>query len=570
VQSGLAAVAAELERTYPVNKGRGLGLTPLSQEGAGLFLVPVMTVVMGVVGVVLVIACANIAGLMLARGASRGREIAVRLAVGASRWQLVRQLLTESAVLACAGGLLGIGIAAVSSGLLGVLMPPLPYQVLIPARVSPRVLVFAFLIVGVSTLLFGLIPALQASRPNLVPPLRDESGSTGSPRRSRLRRVLVVGQVALALLLLVGAGLFARTFVNSRQVDLGFRERRAMLASIDLTAAGYTAQTGPQFYRDLLERLERLPSVRRASVTTQVPLTVGWGSDTSPNIEGYERTPNEDVTVYFGLVSPHYFDSLRLPIVVGRAIEDRDTSEAPLTAVINETMATRYWAGRNPVGGRLDYGRGWATVVGIARDGPYGSIGETPKNVMYLPIGQVYRPTPTLIVATTVDPGSALPEIRRAIRDLNPNLPLFEVRTLEEHLAGSVFLARLASSLLGAFGGLALLLAVIGLYGVIAYSVSTRTREIGVRMALGAGRATIHGEVLGQGLRLALVGLAAGLLLAVLAAPLLASQLVGVRPTDALVLATTSSVVLLIAGAATWMPAWRASRIDPILALRRD
>jgi ABC-type antimicrobial peptide transport system permease subunit len=218
----------------------------------------------------------------------------------------------------------------------------------------------------------------------------------------------------------------------------------------------------------------------------------------------------------------------------------------------------------------MDFGGGWATVVGVARDGKYGSIAEAPRNVMYLPIAQAYRPTPTLIVATTVDPASVLPDIRRVLRDLNPNLPLFEVRTLEEHLAASVFLSRLASTLLGAFGGLALVLAAIGLYGVVAYSVSMRTREIGVRMALGAGRAAIRREVLGQGLRLAVVGLAGGLGLTVLAAPLLASQLVGVRPTDALVLATTSAALLVVAGAATWMPAWRASRIDPIRALRRD
>jgi predicted permease len=319
-------------------------------------------------------------------------------------------------------------------------------------------------------------------------------------------------------------------------------------------------------------------------MTTQMPLSLGGGSDTSPRIEGYERAPNEDVTVYYSRVSTHYFASLQLPIVAGRAFDGRDAPGAALAVVINETMAKRYWAGRDPVGGRLDYGGGWATVIGVAHDGKYGAIAEPPRNVMYLPMAQSYRPTPTLIVATSVEPAGALPAIRQAsvepagalpairqaVRELNPNLPLFEVRTLEEHLGASVFLPRLASMLLGAFGGLALLLAVIGLYGVVAYGVSMRTREIGVRMALGAGRRSIRGDVLGQGLRLVLAGLGVGLAAAVILAPLMASQLVGVRPTDVIVLASTSGLLLVVAGAATWLPAWRASRIDPIRALRQD
>ena len=567
-QTSLSAVARRLGEAYPTDKDRGLAMSRLADEGAGQALGPVMSVVMGVVGIVLVIACVNIASLMLARGASRRREVAVRLAIGASRWQIIRALLIESFVLALAGGVLGLVMASVSTGMLGALLPPLPYQVLIPSRVSPRVILLALAAVGFSTLIFGLMPALQTSRPSLVPALRDGGGAIGTANRTRLRRALVVSQIALAMVLLVGAGLFARTLVNARDVDPGFDERHAVLASIDLAAAGYTEQTGQVFYRDLISRLEALPGVRRAGITTQLPLSLVGSSDTVPKIEGYEPAKNEDVVIFYGIVSPHYFDAMRLPILSGRAIGDDDVADKPLVVVINQTMARRYFKGRDALGGRIDYGSGWATVVGIAKDGKYGSIAEAPRSFMYLPVAQTYRPTPTLVVATNGQPEAALPEIRKQVAALNQNLPLFEIRTLADHLDASAFLPQLASMLLGAFGGLALVLSVIGLYGVIAFSVATRRREIGVRMALGAERSRIRRDVLAQGVRLALVGLAVGLLLSVLVAPLLASQLIGVRPIDATVLGVTSLLLLVVAGLASWMPAWRAARIEPIEALR--
>jgi len=568
-QASLSAAARRLETIDPVNRDRGLQISSPANEGAGEVLVPVMSVVMAVVAVVLVIACANIAGLLLARGAARRREVALRLAVGASRGQIVRILLIESLLLASAGGAAGLAVAGASTGLLGALLPEMPFQVLIPAAISPRVVLVALAAVVLSTILFGLLPALQASRPSLVPALREGGGSVGSGGgRTRLRRVLVVAQVALALVLLVGAGLFTRTLLHAQLDDPGFDEREALLASIDLTAARLDEAAGQAFYRDLIARLEDVPGVRRASVASQVPLAAGGFSDTSPTIDGYTPAKGEDVTVYYSAVSSHYFDSLRVPIVAGRGLTDLDEAKAPLEVVINETMARRYWPGRDALGGRLDYGSGWATVVGIARDGKIGSVSDAPRNLMYMPMAQVFRATPTLIVATSVDPSQVLPEIRRVVGALNPDLPLFDVRTLAEHLDASVFLPRIASGLLAAFGGLALLLAVIGLYGVIAFNVATRTREIGVRLALGAERARIRREVLAQGLRLTVAGLAIGVTLAALAAPLLSSQLVGVGPLDAVVFGLTSIVLLLVATTATWLPAWRASRIDPIEALR--
>ncbi len=322
--------------------------------------------------------------------------------------------------------------------------------------------------------------------------------------------------------------------------------------------------------RNLRERIAAVPGVRSASLATIVPLSIGGGSDMSPRIEGYEPADHEELTVYYGMVSPGYFDTLGIPVVSGRALDDRDTSNAALAVVINQAMASRYWKGGQAVGGRIDYGGGWATVVGIAKTGKYFTLGEAPKNMMYLPLAQVYRPNPTLVAATSGDPAAVLPSLRRAVAEVDPNLPLFDVRTLDEHLRASVFLPRLAFTLLGAFGTLALLLAVVGLYGVIAYSVARRTREIGVRMALGAERGTIRREVLRDGMRLAAVGLAIGLGLAVLAAPLVASQLVGLPPLDLPTFAVTAVGLLFVTALATWLPAWRASQVNPIDALRVD
>jgi macrolide transport system ATP-binding/permease protein len=553
-----------------INEHWRLRVAPLSEDGAAMVLMPVVSVLMALVVLVLLIACANVSGLLLARAVARQHELAVRTALGAGRWRLVRQLLLESILLAAAGGLAGVLLAQWTSRGLGALLPPLPYPILIDATVNLRVLGFSLVVVAVATVLFGLVPALQGSRTRLLHAVRASRASSSTPGRARLRSALVVAQVALALVLLVCAGLFLRTLSNAYDVDPGFTRRHAVLASFDLSALRLDEIKGRALLDRILERVDALPGVERASASTFVPLSIGGGSDTSPAIEGYTRADGEEVVVYYGMVAPGYFDTLGIPLVAGRAIDDRDRATSAPVVIINETMARRYWAGRDPLGGRLRSGTEWATVIGVARDGKYGQLVEAPRSVMYFPIQQVYRSAPVLQVATTGPAGVAIDGVRRAVAEVAPDLALYDVRTLEEHLRMSVAIPRMAALLLGIFGGLALLLSAVGLSGVIAFSVSQRTQEIGVRMALGADRGRVLRSVLGQGARLAAFGVALGLAGAALATPLLDSLLVNVSPTDPLTFAATAAGLMLVALLAAWIPARRAAGLDPVNALRAE
>ena len=569
-EASLRVIAERLAAEHPTNEGRTLRAAPLSEDGAAAVLLPVVSVVMAVVGLVLLIACANVSGLLLARGVSRAHEIAIRTALGASRFRLARQLFLESLLLAALGGLAGVTIAVWTSGGLDALLPPLPFPVLVGATLNVRVLLFSAGIVVLTTIVFGLAPALHGSRAPAQQALRSARSSGGSRGRTRMRGALVVSQVALAMVLLISAGLFVRTLDNAYDVDPGFTRRDAVLASFDLSSAGYTPERGRAFFDEVIARMEALPGVERASLSTMVPLTIGGGSDTSPIIEGYTPAPDEDVTVYYGMVGPGYFSTMGIPIVAGRPIDVRDRDGRGLVVVVNETMARRYWQGRDPIGGRLRAGADWATVIGVAADGKYGSLSEPALSVMYFPIQQFYRADPVLHVATRGPAEPVIGSVRQAVAGLAPDLALFDMRTLEEHMQMSVAIPRMAALLLGIFGGVALLLAAVGLYGLIAFVVGQRTREIGVRMALGADRADILRQVLGQGARLAAAGLVAGTGLAALATPLMSSLLVDVSPTDATTFVATGALLLGVALAAAWLPAARAARVDPVDALRAD
>ena len=569
IQAALGMIADRLAAEHAVSKGRTLRMAPLSEDGAAEVLLPVVTIVMAVVGLVLLVACANVSGLLLARAVSRRHELAVRTALGASRWRLARQLLLESLVLASAGGIAGVTLAIWTSRGLDALLPPLPFPVLIGAGLNLRVLLFSAAVVVLATFIFGLAPAMQGSRAQLQSTIRaPRAGATRG--RARLRRVLVVSQVALAMVLLISAGLFVRTLVNAYDVDPGFTRRQAVLASFDLSSLGYGSEQGLALMDALIARMEALPGVERATVSTIVPLTVGGGSDTNPIIEGYMPAANEDVTVYYGMVSAGYFETMGVPMVTGRAIDERDRQDAAPVVVINETMARRYWPGREAVGGRLRIGPEWATVVGVAGAGKYGTLSEPALAVMYFPIHQIYRPNPVLHVASRGPAEPAIAAVRQAVARVAPDLALYDVRTLDEHLQMSVAIPRMAALLLGIFGGLALVLAAIGLYGVVAFAVGQRTQEIGVRMALGARRSDILRNVLGQGARLAAAGLVVGVAVAAFATPLMASLLVNVSPTDVPTFAATGAVLLAVALLAAWLPARRAANLDPIAALRAD
>jgi macrolide transport system ATP-binding/permease protein len=570
-QAGLSVAGARLAAAYPKeNEGRGLLAGRLSQDGASGLLMPVMTMLMIVVGLVLLIACANLAGLLLARSAGRQREVAVRLAVGASRGRVVRQLLIENLMVAVAGGAAALLIARWTAGMLVLFVPPTPYPIGFHASLSLRVVAFSVALTVVTALVSGLLPALRGSRSDVAVALKDAAPANIGGGRARLRQGLVVAQVALSLLLLVGAALFLRSLSRAESMDVGYSARQGFMASLDLLAGGYDERRGVAFYQQALSRIAALPSVTHASVATALPLDLGSGSDMNVDVEGYVPRKDEPMHVYYNRVGPDYFETLGIDIVEGRGITARDTADQPRVVVINQTMAARYFKGRRAVDGRLRFGRGPVTVVGIARDGKYSQLTEAPRNYMYLPILQDYRPEGVLLVRTAAEPAGMLATVQRELRSLDAGLPLFDVRTMAEHRRVSVFIPKMASTLLGLFGALALILAVVGLYGVVAYSVTQRTREIGVRVALGAERRDVAWLVLRQGLGLAAIGLGVGLLLAFAASRLLAKQLVGISASDPVSFAGTAVLLLAVAAVASALPARRAASLDPLAALRRE
>lgn len=568
LQSSVAVIASRMEAAHSIPEHGTLRVAQLREDGAGEVLFPVLSIVMVVVAIVLVIACANVSSLLLSRAVARQREVTIRAALGASRFHLIRQLFIESLCLSALGGVAGVAIATWTSRALGALLPPLPYPILISASVNPRVLIFSAAVVVIATIVFGLAPALQGSRASLQDTLR-VAGSVGTNRRrTRLRRILVAAQIALATVLLVCAGLFVRTLARAGSADAGFSERNAVIVGFDLSSLGYDAAKGRAFYTSALSAIEALPEVKSATLTTQVPLSIGGSSDTSPIIDGYTPRANEDVVVYYQMIGPKYFQTFGIPIVDGRPIEDRDRDGQALTVVVNETMAKRYWPGRSAVGGRLRTGEEWRTVVGVAKDGKYQGLNEPPRSYMYFPIQQLYRSGPVLVTATRGPANTATASIRRAIAGLAPELALYDVRTMDEHLQMSVTIPRLGAILLAVFGGLALVLAAIGLYGVVAFAVSQRRREIGVRMALGASRSTILRQIIGEAAWTSGIGLVVGLGLALAASPALSSLMVNMSSTDAATYITTAAVLLAVTLIASWLPARRAANVDPVEALR--
>jgi predicted permease len=393
---------------------------------------------------------------------------------------------------------------------------------------------------------------------------------TAAPRRARLRKTLVVAQVALSLLLLVSAGLFLRTLVNAQAADPGFSTRSGLLASIDLQPAGYDPPRGGAFQRLMLARIRDIRGVEAASLAQRVPLGFGGSSDIGVSVEGYTPAPNEEVGTYYNRVGSDYFRTMGIGLVAGREFTDRDTADAPAVCVINETVARRYFAGRNPIGGRIRVSTRPVEVVGIARDGKYSSISEAPKAFMYLPLQQAYRADVVLLMKTQGDPAAVVPLLHETMRALDANISLFDVRTIAEHLEISVFLQRMIASLLGAFGALALLLSTVGLYGVIAAIAAQRTPEIGMRMALGATRRDIVSLILKQAMGMTAIGVGVGLAGAFGVTRLFKSLMVGVSTTDGMSFAGTTLLLVLVALAASYIPARRAAAIDPLQALRNE
>ena len=576
-QAEAASIMAQLENEYRNNNdGRRLRLveTWAAPFGAATALAPILGVLSVLVVMVLLIACANVANLLLSKAVGRRREVAVRLSLGASRGRLVRQLLTESMALAVVAGILGIAMAYWTMDVIMAFVPPIDMPIDLGLRMDQTTMVFALAISVVTGVLFGLAPALQASKLETIHALKEE-GNRGSGGRTgqRLRNTLVVAQVAVCLVLLVGAMLFLRSFREARTLSPGFDVAHAATASVDLFPSGYTGERSHDFQRRAIAAVEALPGVTAAAFTNRIPMVIGSNSSMGIAVEGYVPRENEEVTINYSVVGPRYFEAMSIPLRAGREFGPLDTATSPGVIVINESMAKRYWPDGKALGGRIRMGETLIEVVGIAADTKYASLTERPLPQLFYPLAQRNASTVRIIARTSGDPTALVGGLQDAMRALDPNLPVYDARTLQEHMQGALFVQRMAADLLGAMGVLALLLAAIGLYGVMSYAVNQRTQEMGIRLALGASPASLLSMIVGQGMTLTAIGLVVGWVLALGAfgsIGAMRSLLPGISPLDPMTFVAVPMVLALIALVASWLPARRAGRIDPLVALRVD
>jgi predicted permease len=574
-QAELSAIAARLAQQYRnENEGRGLAVMAASLFPGDMrgMIAAFMAMLMVVAGLVLVIASTNVAGMLLARASARRREIAVRLALGASRGQLVVQLVAESLLVFVAAGAASLLLARwLVSGLMA-LVPRLPVQLVIDPQLDWRVLTFALLVSLVTGLLAGVVPALQSTRPDLVPALKSDTGGTATRQRLRLRSGLLVAQIAFSMLLLVVGGLFARTLTHARSIDPGFDPRGVSIASLDLELANYDSASGRRVAATLLERARAIPGVRSASLSTMLPLD-GGGLGLGPiRVAGREPPAGQDGwREDWNVVTPGYFATMGIPLVRGRDFAETDREGAGDVAILNEAFAAALFPGQDAVGRTVTNGDRVVTIIGVARNAKYRTLGERPRNFIYVPLAQRYMGRTNLLVKTTTGAAlSVVAPIRRLVQDVDARLPILREHTMEEQTATALFPQRVALYVSGALGTVALLLALLGIYGVTAFTVTQRTREIGVRVALGAQRSHVLGLVLRQGVVLAAVGVVVGSLAAFGATRLIGNLLYGVPPTDVIAFGGAALALAVAAVVASWIPARRAARVDPSIALRSE
>ncbi len=570
-RSEMRTLQARLAATYPDDRDLSATADGFGSAPPVVWFRPAFLGLLGITGVVLLVACANVANLLLTRAAGRIKEMGIRLALGARRLRLVRQLLLESAVLAAAGGATGLAITAWSKGLFGAFVPhsvPMPIALGLP--VSWRVVAFAAAVTTATVMLFGLLPALRASRPDLVPALKDEAVSRGVSR-SRLRNALAAAQVALSMIALVAAGLFARSLRYAQGIDRGFTDAsHVLLIGTDMQLAGYSRERGLAFYDQILERLRATPGVRSASLAANIPLGFGGRNSNGATIEGYTPQPGENMSIQMNRVGPDYFQTLGTRLIAGHEFTSQDRPDAPAVAVVNQAFTDRYWRGLDPIGRHVEIAGAVRTVVGVVATGKYHEIDEPPTPFVFLPLAQRYAGGVAFVIRTAVPAPTLVETIRHEFAAADPGVPFLDPQTLEEFTGAAVFVQRAVAWLLGAFGVLALVLAAMGIYGVVAYGVAQRTRELGIRAALGAGQREIAGLILGQRARMTLVGLLTGSVASLGVAQLLRHQLLGVRPTDPTTLATIAALLAGVALLACYLPARRAARIDPMVALRHE
>ena len=574
-QVAVGVRAHQLAEAYKENREIGVAVVPMwnTPYGGQAVFLPALRILAVVGLVILLIVAANVANLLLARATARQRETAIRLAVGARRSHLIRQWLTESVLLALVGGAFGLLFTMWASTLFKIFMPETPLPAGYDFTLDARVLVFTTLLTVATGVAFGLAPALQAARANLNDVLKQggRSGGTGGSS-ARLRGALVVAEVALALGLLVAASLCIRGSRQARQIDPGFDPRQALIAGLRIGMNGYDETRAKVFYRQLRERLAAAPGVQEAGLASWFPLGFEGGPSIGVTVEGYTPAPNEDTSIPYSIISPGYFSALRIPLVAGRDFSERDDKDAPLAVIVNETMARRFWPGQNPVGHKLRTWRGTAEVVGVAKSGKYRSLKEAPQSYLYLPYQQgVWDLNLGVVLRTAAgDPRALAGTLRQELHALDPSVALWVTLPLTEYIEAAYLVNRIATSLLAGLGSLALVLAAMGIYGVMAYAVSQRVPEIGVRMALGAQPAAVARMVIRDGLRLAGIGLLLGGGGAWIAGVGLAHLLPGVSAHDMPAFVGAAVLLTLVAVLASWLPARRAAKVDPMIALRAE
>jgi predicted permease len=574
-QAELNSISQRLEKDFPdTDRGHENQLVPLWKtpfNGAGN-MTPTLAITMAVVFLVLLIACANVSNLLLARSLLRRHEIAMRLALGAGRFRLVRQLVTEGLLLSLIAAVGGIAVAYwCRNALVLAFPPPLPGTVIdYPGQIDWRVLAASAGICMASTLLFALVPAIRASDVDLSNALKAEAGGVlGGSSRSGLRSALVIVQVSLSFILLAGTGVLLQSLIKMRTASPGFNTG-VVSSVVDLFSAGYNPDRAKTFHTQLLDRVRTLPGVESAALTRVIPFSYNVFSSAPIEVDGYQPPPNEQPTAEYVEVTEDYFTTLGIPIVTGREFMRTDDENAPALAIVNETMAAKYWPGKDAVGQRLKAKDRWLQIVGVAKDSNYHNKTETPIPFFYVPLRQNFRVQNSLVIRTRETPGAMMTALAREVHALDPNLAPLITDRLQDQIDLISYSERLAVSLVALFGGMALFLAAIGLYAVVSYTVSQGTRELGLRMALGAGTKDLMRLVMSRGLFLTASGVAFGVLAAFMLTRLMSNMLYKISPHDPLAFGSAIAVITIASLAACFFPAWRATRIDPIQALRKQ
>jgi putative ABC transport system permease protein len=576
------AIAARLNQAYPDTRASNTSAMVLSEldgrweDLAGVFK-SASAIAMAIVGLILLIACANVANLMLARAASRRKEIGIRLALGASRLRLIRQLLTESMLLAIVGGALGLLLALWVTRLMEGFIPVLEYNVIGNFfALDTRALVFTFVISLGTGLVFGLAPAWQSSNPDVVPVLKGdpEAARRGKRKAFGLRNVLVVAQVALSLVVLVCGGLFIKSFRKAQTMDPGFNNANGLVLSLSPTLVGYEKEPARQFYKQVIERVSHVPGIEAAAFARTLPLGDSSNSN-GPILKEGETLPKGSGgrVIMTNVISPGYFQTMQIPILEGRDFSDRDVATSQGVVIVNQKMAETLWPGESAIGKRITIGienrEPWE-VVGVVRTGKYRTLAEDPKPFFYYSMGQ-RRPSPmAMVVRASVDPRSLVGAIRSEVQAIDRRVPVSGVKTMDQHKTYALWAPNMAASFSVAFAIVAILLSAVGLYSVMAYVVSQRTREVGIRMALGANRGDVMKMITRQGMRLAAVGVVIGLLLALALAQVLSSLLIGISGYDVTTFILVPALLSAVALLACYLPARRATKVDPLVALRYE